>query len=62
MIEMLLLGMGNYRVSINKKQQIDMGRNKFMSGVGVMTYPLPMARAWKCVLKELLLILKIKYV
>jgi hypothetical protein len=53
--------MENYRVSISRRRQIDMGRNKFMSGVGVTIFLLPMARVWKCVLKELLLISKIKY-
>lgn len=54
-------GTVNYKVSISRKRQIDMGRNKFMSGVGVMMYLPQMARAWKCVLKGPLLISKMKY-
>lgn len=50
------IGMENYRVSINRKQQIDMERSKFMSGAVVMIYLHPMVRVWKCVLEELLLI------
>jgi hypothetical protein len=44
--------MENYRVSINKKQQTDTGKNKSMSGVEAMTYHLPMVKVWKCVPKE----------
>lgn len=58
---MLFTGMGNYRVSISRRQLIDMEKNKSTNGVGVMTFLLPMARVWKCVRRELLLILKIKY-
>lgn len=47
------LGMENYRVSISRKLQIDMERSRFMSGVVVMIYLHPMARVWKCALKEL---------
>ncbi|KAG5111082.1 hypothetical protein JHK82_040305 [Glycine max] len=46
-----VFSMGNYRVSISKKQQTDMGKNKCMSGVEVMTYLLQMVKVWKCVLK-----------
>jgi len=56
-----LSGMENYRASISRRRQIDMGRNKFMSGVAVTIFLLLMARVWKCVLKELLHISKIKY-
>jgi hypothetical protein len=54
-------GTGNCRVSISRKQQTGLGRKRFMSGGGVMTYLHPMARVWKCVLKEQLLISKIMY-
>lgn len=55
------IGMENYRVSTSRKQQIDMARKKFTSGEEVTTPLHPMARVWKCVPKELSLILKIKY-
>ena len=54
-------GMVNCRVSISRKQQIGLERKRFTSGGGVMTYLHPMARVWKCVLKEQLLISKIMY-
>ena len=50
------IGMENYKVSISRKLQIDMERSRSMSGAVVMIYLHPMARVWKCVLKELLLI------
>ncbi|GAU50463.1 hypothetical protein TSUD_240610 [Trifolium subterraneum] len=51
-IIVILSVMENYRVSINKKQQTDTGKNKSMSGVEAMTYHLPMVKVWKCVQKE----------
>ena len=56
------LGTENYRVSTNRRPQIDTGKNKSMSGVGATTYHPQTARAWKCALKEPLLISKTKSV
>lgn len=61
-MDMLFAGMVSYRVSISRRPLIDMEKNKFMNGVGVMIFLLPMARVWKCVRREPLLTLKIKYV
>ena len=58
---MLFAGMGNYRVSISRRPPIDMVKNKSTNGVGVTTFLPQMARVWKCVRRELLLILKTKY-
>lgn len=55
------VGMVNYKALISKKLQIDLVKNKFMSGAAVMISLPQMEKAWRCVLRELLLISKIRY-